>query len=284
MDVNRQGAAAPDTPRTEEEMLERIERLEDELRRSHRLILMGTIAGTIAHEFNNLLTPVLSYAQLALQSPEDRELTRKALSKAVDTTERASELAASLLGFIRHEGDAREADVGAVVSDALACLVRGPEKDGIDVRLNLSEECTAAIRPIALQQVLVNLLLNACQAMQGRGGRLTVESECSTWNMWPGGVPEHAEPSGEIVVLTVMDTGRGIEESLLGRVFEPFVTSRAAGGSGSGEEGNGLGLAICRQLVQEAGGRIRVESEVGRGTRFEIALPRSSRARARRAA
>lgn len=247
---------------------------QEHLAHAQRLATLGTLCGAIAHEFNNMLTPVLSYAQLALQSPDDRELVQKALQKVVENTEKAATICSSLLGFIREDSQPQSVDIALCVSNTLSCLGRDLAKDGIRLECRIADGLAAAIRPVALQQVLLNLILNAVQAMKPSPGTLSIDAHRSTWKHSDGTVESGVE-------IAVGDTGCGIPPELLDRIFEPFVRARKPG---TMEPGTGLGLAICRRLVTDAGGTITVESKAGTGTTFTIRLPaaasRSDRAAA----
>ncbi|MEO1129984.1 MAG: HAMP domain-containing sensor histidine kinase [Planctomycetota bacterium] len=241
-----------------------LHRVEQELAQAQRLAMLGTLAGSIAHEFNNLLTPIMSYAHLALASPEDTALVQKALQKAVDGTERASTIASSMLGFLRGDED-EIANVRQAVRDSLACLARPLERDGIALESDVPAAAWTQMRPVALEQILLNLILNARAAILPQPGSISIHAECSTWNTEQGGQP--------FVTIRVTDTGCGIDDSIIDQVFEPFVRGEsrpAAEGSSSG-----LGLSICRRLVNEAGGSIDVESTRGEGTTFTIRVPRA---------
>jgi len=235
---------------------------------AQRLATLGTIAGIIAHEFNNVLTPVMSYAQLALAHPEDSELNRKALEKTAAGVSQASKVASAILGFVRPEESLQVSDVEKVVRDAVECMARDPRKDGIALDVDIAPGCAAAIQPVALQQVLLNLLLNSREAMTPGGGSLKISAERSTWNT-PDGPPTAA------VVLRVKDSGRGIPEAKLAEIFRPFVRADE-GASPGGHSGAGLGLALCKHLINEAGGEISVSSKQGDGAEFTIRLPVAS--------
>jgi len=251
-----------------------LDRVQEGLRQSHRLATLGTLSAIVAHEFNNLLTPVISYCQLALANSDDANpdlpLMRKALQRALDGAEKAAHISSSMLGFGREAEDEQPvAVIGGVVEEVFTCLARDPKKDGIQLRLDLPAELRVAISPVALQQVLLNLVLNARTALRQSGGTLAITARPSD--------------AGRVLI-TVADTGPGIASDLLPRIFEPFVTrpivaakSAKAKGNPAAErrerKGTGLGLAVCRDLVKQAHGTIEVESHVGKGTTFRIELP-----------
>jgi len=248
-----------------------------------RLVTLGTLAGSIAHEFNNILTPVLSYAQLAQSSPQDSELVQKALRKAAEGAEKAAEIASAMLGLIRDGEGVTSCPVADAVRDALGCLARPPQKDNIRVEIRVPPALAVQMRPVALQQALLNLILNAVQSMEQGPGVLSIfetDRHGSTWNIAPanGQRPtngNHAPsqvPASDQVVLAVSDTGCGIPANEITKVFEPFRRSRRKSHALS----TGLGLAITKRLIEEAGGSITVESVVGKGTTFYLSLPRAA--------
>ncbi|MCS7034018.1 MAG: ATP-binding protein [Phycisphaerae bacterium] len=250
-----------------QELLEQLSRavaeltsLQRQLAESQRLAAIGTIAAVIAHEFNNLLTPIVSYSQYALQSLEkgqpDLELIRKALVKSFQSSSKAGRICASMLALARGESTASPVEVQQLIDETLLVLARDPRKDGIALRVQVQPGLKVVGDAVQLEQVLLNLLINARQAMLGKGGVLTIKAR-------------RAEAMAHI---QVSDTGPGIPESLLPRIFEPFFTTKANVGSGE-PGGTGLGLAICRQIIEHHGGRIQVQSRVGEGTTFSLFLP-----------
>lgn len=235
----------------------KIAALSDELARSERLATLGTTAAIVAHEFNNILTPVLSYAQIAQASRGDVEVMSDALQRTVDAVLRATEIGSSILGFVRSSSEEPEiAPVEECVRDAIRCLVRDPERDGMRMVIEVEPGLTARIRPVALQQVMLNLTLNACAAMRPLGGEIRVTAKRGS-----------AGPGRDGVVIEVTDTGPGIPAEVAPRVFEPFVSQREGGG------GSGLGLAVCRRLIEEAGGTIEAGRAESGGARFTMWLP-----------
>jgi two-component system NtrC family sensor kinase len=243
------------------DMQQQLDALREQLLESQRLATIGTIAAVIAHEFNNLLTPIVSYSQFALQTIEknqpDMELIRKALTKSYQSSAKAGRICASMLGLARGEASLGEVDLQKLVEDTLLVMAREPQKDGIALRVQIQPELRAWGDAVQLEQVLLNLLINARQAMLGKGGGLLIRAA--------------AEGSGELR-LQVIDTGPGIPDKLLPKIFQPFFTTKGTARRGE-TKGTGLGLAICKQIVEHHKGRIEVESEVGKGTTFSIFLP-----------
>jgi signal transduction histidine kinase len=263
----------------------RLEELHAQLEHCHRLATLGTLAAGIAHEINNILTPVLAYAQLASQNPRDEALGRKALEKAIQGVETATQITQAMLGFASNPSQCESANVLSVVQSALECIGRHPSKDRIQVNIKVEPDLFVRIRPLALQQVLVNLILNACNAMRGRGGELAITATIQKTGM---------------VQLRVIDNGPGIPADIAGRLFEPFVSTHKqsnplpvnrSSGTRSGADhrggfvapksGTGLGLAISRQLIEAAEGSIIASSKPGEGAAFVITLPGEIRTRAK---
>lgn len=257
-------------------LLERVEALEAELAELQGLATLGTLAGAIAHEFNNILTPIVTFAEMALDDPDDRELGRRALRKALEGSERASFIASALLGFARRDREGDTSDIARVVRDVRACLVRDPVQDGIRVVTDVPEGLYAAVSPGALHQVFLNLTLNALEAMKAGGGELRFSADRSTWNGSHSSGEIHGEeqpglePGARCVEIEVSDTGPGLPASVQSHLFEPFRRGAMVPG---GRRGSGLGLSVCKRLVSEAGGVIRAESVPNEGTTFRLWLP-----------
>jgi signal transduction histidine kinase len=240
--------------------------LREQLTESQRLATVGTIAAVIAHEFNNLLTPIASYCQLALneldKGKDDPELTRKALTKSVHHAMRAGKICNSMLSLVRGERENRTIKIQSLIDEALAVLARDPSKDGIALRVKVEPDLEVRGDPVQLEQVLLNLLINARQAMmmsdRGRGtGSITIKAD-------------HTD-EGQVRI-NITDTGPGIDAKNVAKVFEPFFTTKTTAKSGE-PRGTGLGLHICKQIVEGHGGTIEVESELGKGATFGLLLP-----------
>ena len=245
------------------EMQSQLDLLRQQLTESQRLATIGTISAVIAHEFNNLLTPIVSYSQFALQSANtdkpDLELIKKALSKSFQAADKAGKICQSMLGLARGHSIFGQVPVQKLVDETLLVLARDPRKDGIALRVQVQTDLCVFGDPVQLEQVLLNLLINARHAMLGRNGSITIKAAS-------------LEGSPDLARIQVIDSGPGIPEKLLGKIWEPFFTTKATARRGEAK-GTGLGLAICREIVEHHRGRIDVSSEVGKGTTFSILLP-----------
>jgi signal transduction histidine kinase len=244
------------------QMQAQLDELRHQLTESQRLATIGTITAVVAHEFNNLLTPIVSYSQYALQSAQaekpDMDLIRKALSKSFQSADKAGKICQSMLGLARGQSVFENVLVQRLVDETLLVMARDPSKDGIALRVQVQPDLKVHGDPVQLEQVLLNLLINARHAMLGRGGSLTVKASRGV--------------DAKEVRLQVIDTGPGIPEKLQVKIFEPFFTTKGTAKRGEAK-GTGLGLAICKEIVEHHHGRIELESQVGRGTTFTILLP-----------
>ena len=230
--------------------------LEQDLQRAQRLELIGRLSSGIAHDFNNLLTVVLSLTEVAHGSLPPDHPVHDDLQRIAEAGEQAADLAGQLLSFSRQQRAApRRADVNRVARRTLD-LLRAALPADVEPEFALEGgELPAAMDETQLQQVLINLCLNARDAMPG-GGRLRVQTET---------VAHPGEPGAPWVRLSVADDGCGIPDDLKNRIFEPFFSTK--------ERGTGLGLAVVRQIVEGCGGRVEVQSQLGRGSRFDVWLP-----------
>ena len=241
-------------------------RLESQLLHSQRMESIGRLAGGIAHDFNNLLTVIMSHAIFARQSPETAADDLAAIERA---GARAADLTRQLLTFARRQlVEPRVMDVNALTVNIEKLLRRLIGAD-IDLRTQLTQDIwLVKADPAQLEQVIVNLAVNARDAMPD-GGRLTIE----TANVRLDRAAAAAHPDvvpGEYVMIAVSDTGEGIAPQVLPLIFEPFFTTKASG------VGTGLGLATCYGIVHQAGGHIWADSELGRGSSFKVYLPRAA--------
>ncbi len=228
--------------------------LERQLTQAQRMEAIGRLAGGVAHDFNNIMTAVMGYAQIAFESLPESSPARGDLQEILRASSRASELTRQLLAFARHQvTQPRPVDTNGLVAETRKLLERLLGED-ISLETRLGESLPpVVIDPGQLEQVLVNLAVNARDAMPA-GGSLTLTTSLV----------------GGEVVLEVADTGVGIARDHQPHIFEPFFTTKPLG------KGTGLGLATCYGIVRQAGGRIEVASEPGRGARFTVTLPAAS--------
>ncbi|NOG55821.1 MAG: hypothetical protein HND57_16090 [Planctomycetes bacterium] len=247
------------------EMEQKISELNTELTKSNRLATLGVLSGMVMHEFNNLLAHISGYAQLAQNTPEDRELVAKSLTRTIEGTEQLTRIASALLGFMRGDQQLQSANIHRVIDEALLCLARDPSKDGIRFVRQVPPNLRVGMRPICLQQVLLNLMLNSIDAMRQSGGELKIFAQ-----PLPGGQ----------VCIKVADTGGGLPEDVARNAFKPLANAAMADPgltSTSKPSGHGLGLSICHHLVTEAQGRIEFQTSPQSGTVFTVILPVESR-------
>lgn len=234
-----------------------VQALRDELRHAHKMTALGELVSTTTHEFNNVLTTILNYAKLGLRHTDPATRT-KSLEKILAAAQRAEKITNSVLGLARSRGnDPVPTDLGTIVEESLVLLEREMMKYRVQVELRLEPAPRAMVVGNQIQQVLLNLMTNARQAMP-HGGQILIR------------VAEDKEAG--MVDLVVRDTGVGIPAEQLPRIFGRFFTTKS-GPDASGKGGTGVGLAMCRDIVEAHGGKIRVESTVGKGTAFTIKLP-----------
>jgi two-component system cell cycle sensor histidine kinase/response regulator CckA len=227
---------------------------------------IGRLAGGIAHDFNNLLSVILSYSELLLQSDEEMP-GRPMIVEMNRAGERAAELTRQLLAFSRRQVlELRVLDLNQVLAQLTTMLARVLGED-IDLKtLPLAAVATVRADPSQLEQVIMNLVVNARDAMP-TGGKMTLAT--SSVDLEASYAGEHLGVTpGPYVLLTVSDTGVGMDEATRARVFEPFFTTKPQG------QGTGLGLSTVYGIVKQSGGTIWVYSEPGSGTTFKIYLPR----------
>lgn len=218
---------------------------------------LGELLGTTTHEFNNALTTILNYARLGLRH-RDQPTRDKALERILSASTRAAKITASVLSMARNRsGRFEPVDLQLLVEDVLVLLEREMMKYRVQVEREFAPTPKVSANPGQIQQVLLNLLVNARQAMPN-GGRLILRLL-------------HDEPSG-FVDLMVRDTGCGMPPEVLRRIFEPHFSTKN-GPDETGKGGSGLGLSSCREIVEAHRGRIRVESAPGRGTAITVRLP-----------
>jgi PAS domain S-box-containing protein len=243
--------------------------LQDERSQAQKLQSIGRLAGGVAHDFNNLLTAILGNAELAMLDLEPGHPARPSIEEITKAAEGAARLTRQLLSFARRQMIEPVAlDLSSVVENSLEMLRRLLGED-IQITAVLDDHLgIVEADPGQIQQVLVNLTVNARDAMP-EGGHLVIETANEVIAEEYGSTRPEIAP-GSYVTLSVTDTGTGMSEEVLSHLFEPFFTTKPQG------SGTGLGLATCHGIVQQSGGHIWVHSELGQGTTVTILLPRGA--------
>jgi signal transduction histidine kinase len=236
---------------------QQVQRLKQQLAEAQQLAALGELVSTTTHEFNNVLMTILNYAKMGLRHPDEATRT-KAFQKILAAAQRANKVTNAVLGAARNRSAGFEpTDLAGLLDETLVLLEREFKKYRITVETQLEAVPPVQANGNQIQQVLLNLLINARQAMP-TGGRVLIKLEYS--------------PDESSVSLIVRDTGTGIQPDKLPHIFDPFFTTKR-GPDETGRGGTGLGLASCRDIIDAHRGRIRVESTVGKGTAFTIKLP-----------
>ena len=243
-------------------------RVEEHLRRAERMQAAGKLAGGVAHEVNNMMTGVIGFSEFLLRSLEEGDPRRTDVEEIIKAGARAADVTRQLLAFTRQQFlQPQVLDVNGVVGDMEKMLRRSLGEDHV-LELKLSPDAGQLRADRGqLEQVLINLVLNARDAM-ARHGRVTIQTASAVWDevyaQRHGGV---ALPLGNYVMLAVSDTGCGMDSELQARIFEPFFTTKAIG------QGTGLGLSTVYGIVKQSGGYVWVYSEPAEGSVFKIYLP-----------
>ncbi|HYJ48007.1 MAG TPA: ATP-binding protein, partial [Pyrinomonadaceae bacterium] len=242
-------------------------RLEDQLRQSQKMEAVGRLAGGVAHDFNNLLTAITGYSDLTLRKLNQNDPLRRNLEEVKKASERASGLTRQLLAFSRKQiMQTKVLDLNAVISDMNKML---PRLIGEDIKIAIDTSADLGrvkADPGQIEQVILNLVVNARDAMSD-GGTLTIRTSNANVDERLARSYPTVQP-GRYVLLEVSDTGCGMDAMTQQHIFEPFFTTKEIG------KGTGLGLSTVFGIVKQSGGNIAVCSEVGRGTTFNVYLPR----------
>jgi len=247
-----------------QDLQKRIALLENQLMQAQRLTTLGELTSTTTHEFNNILMLIINHAKLGLRHKDEPSRT-KALNQILTTANKASKITNTILAAARNRKKEFEpTNFATLVEDALLLLERELNKYRITVEKSFAGTLPEIMADgNQILQVVLNLLINARQAMPG-GGRLVLKMSYDEEN--------------EMIDFIVRDFGCGIPQERLPRIFEPFYTTKQ-GPDDSGKGGTGLGLSNCKTIIEQHRGSIRVESTEGRGTAFTVKLPTIIRAK-----
>jgi signal transduction histidine kinase len=249
-----------------QDLQQQIEALKQQLAQAQTLTALGELTSTTTHEFNNVLMTIINYAKLGLRH-KDEQTREKALDKILLAANRAAKITSTVLGLARNRKAGQEpTNLLELVENTLLLLERELNKYRIAVEKNFRPIPAAYVNGNQIQQVLLNLLINARQAMPN-GGRMLIKLVYDAEN--------------DMIDLVVRDNGCGMPPEVLPKIFDSFFTTKK-GPDASGKGGTGLGLSMCRDIIESHHGRIRVDSTVGRGTAFTLKLPTANKAAPKR--
>ncbi|MBI9084934.1 MAG: response regulator [Desulfobacterales bacterium] len=263
-DTNRQlSDEIENRKRTEAEK----DKLEGQLRQSQKMESIGTLAGGIAHDFNNILSPIIGYTEMAMESLAENDPTGHQLHEVLEAADRAKDLVQQILTFSRQtETQFKPLSPKSIIREALK-LIRATLPAYIHIEENIQSEYSVIMGdPTHIHQVVMNLCTNAYHAIGKRGGLIEVGLERVPGKANAPSINSGA-PSGAMVLLTVRDTGHGMDEETRQRIFDPYFTTKSLG------DGTGMGLAVVHGIVKQSGGSISVSSEPGKGSEFVVRWP-----------
>ncbi len=246
-----------DAPSETAELKRKIELLESKLEQAGRMATLGELLSTTTHEFNNVLMSVINYTRMAMRA-KDEETRQRNLQKVLDAGDRAAKITTNILGAARNRsGKFERVSLKQLIDDTLVLIERELNKYRIHLTQEIDDVPPTLARGNEIQQVLLNLLINARQALPD-GGEVVIRLKHDSAN--------------NVNELTVRDNGTGIPGDKLPRIFDPFFSTKD-GPDESGKGGTGLGLSACRDIIEAHNGRIRVASTEGKGTAFTLKLP-----------
>lgn len=237
-----------------------------QLQKAQKMEAIGTLAGGIAHDLNNILFPILGYTEMILQDVSGDSPHKQGLIAILQGAKRAEKLVQQILAFSRQKNhELKPVKIQLVINEALK-LINSTLPSTIETIQNIKSDCGLVLAdPTQIHQIVMNLCTNAFHAMEETGGKLTVtlkEVELAAED-----VKDKAITPGMYVCLTVSDTGTGMDQSVINRIFDPYFTTK------ENDKGTGLGLAVVHGIVKSHGGHISLYSEPGKGTEFHVCLP-----------
>jgi PAS domain S-box-containing protein len=246
--------------------------IQEQLLHSQKMESIGILAGGVAHNFNNILSAILGYAELLLEFSDLDEASRQKVINIENSARKAGMIVAQMMRFARREShEVLPINLHDVILDTVK-LFEGASRKNIKLRVNLdTHEYTMKGDPNQIEQVLMNLLVNAKDAMPD-GGFITISTHQKHVDVESNSVPAYITP-GQYVVLSVSDTGTGIHQDILAKIYDPFFTTKEKG------KGTGLGLATVYGIVKDHNGYVDVRTIVGEGTTFDIYFPMYERSK-----
>ena len=244
----------------------KVKELQEQVVQAQKMESIGTLAGGIAHDFNNILFPVMGHTEMLLNDFPQDSPTYKSLTKIYAGALRARDLVRQILEFSRQEsGQLKVMQIAPVIKEALK-LMESSITGNIEIIQDIDKDCSSIKGDSTrIHQIIINLVTNACYAMEGTGGQLAISLKEIDIEK-----PELINPdmfSGVYTRFTISDTGPGMDKELISKIFVPFFTTKEK------SKGTGMGLSVVHGIVIGMGGGIKVESEIGKGTKFHVYLP-----------
>ncbi|WP_321491984.1 response regulator [uncultured Desulfobacter sp.] len=240
--------------------------LEKELLQAHKMEAIGTLAGGIAHDFNNILSALIGFSQLALKNAEKDSLMEEDLTEVLSCGLRAKELVRQILTFARQSDEEYAYIHLDYIVKEVSKFMRSTIPSSIDLKTLVQSTCIVFANATQIHQVLMNLCTNSAHAMKANGGVLGISLTDVSLDQAEAESIQNLVP-GNYVKLEVSDTGTGIPPGVMGKMFEPYFTTKDHG------EGTGMGLAVVQGIVKDIGGTIHVQTELGKGSIFTIFIP-----------
>ncbi len=261
-DITKEKEIEEERKRAEKEKI----KLEAQLIKVQKMEAIGTLAGGSAHDLNNILFPISGYTEMLLKDVPEESPLKQSLIEILQGTKRAGNLVKQILTFSRQtDHELKPLKTQLVIKEALK-LIKSSLPSTIEITQNVKSDCGLVFAdPTQIHQIVMNLCTNAYHTMEETGGKLTVHLKEVVLV-----VEDLKDPTmmpGKYVCLTVTDTGTGMDQSVIDRIFDPYFTTKEEG------KGTGLGLAVAHGIVKSHGGHISVYSESGKGTEFQILLP-----------
>ena len=241
-------------------------KLQTQLQQAQKMKSIGTLAGGIAHDFNNILFPIVGYAEMMLDDLPEDSPHKNNTNEILQGAKRATDLVKQILTFSRQaDQELKPLKVQLIIKEVLK-LIRSSLPSTIEIKQHISNECGLVMADATqIHQVAMNLMTNAYHAMEDEGGKLEVTLKGVELEI--DDLKDQSMTPGAYVCLTVADTGPGMDQSVISRIFEPYFTTKEE------RKGTGLGLAVVHGIVKSYKGDVRVYSEPGEGTAFHVYLP-----------
>jgi PAS domain S-box-containing protein len=241
-------------------------KLEAQLQQAQKMESIGTLAGGIAHDFNNILFPIVGHTEMLLEDVPEDSPHRNNLKEIYNSSLRAKDLVKQILTFSRQDtNELKLMKMQPIIKEALK-LIRSTIPTTIEIKQNLQSDCgVIKADPTQIHQIIMNLSTNAYHAMEDTGGELVVslkEIELGALDL----INQDMTP-GAYACLTIVDTGKGMNKTLIDKIFDPFFTTKEKG------KGTGMGLSVVHGIIKSNGGAIQVYSEPAKGTEFKVYLP-----------